>query len=75
MLIGRFEEQGLSVSIELTELSLKVVTEAQKHFLLLTVGSVAFGVIFIGNWSWTVSDIDCSCVVGGINIVKIKLPD
>ena len=58
MLIGRFEEQSFSVSVELTELSLKVVTEAQKHFLLLTVGRVAFRVFSIpGNWSWTASDI------------------
>lgn len=72
MLIGRFEEQGLSVSIELTELSLKVVTEAQKHFLLLTVGCIAFRVIFIGNWSWTVSDIECSCAVDGIKLIMLK---
>ena len=59
MLIGRFEEQGLPVSIELTELSLKVDAEAQKYFLLLTVGCVAFGVVSVGNWSGAASDIKC----------------
>ena len=54
MLIGRFEEQGLSVSIELTELSLKVDTEAQQYFLL-GVGCVACGVISIGNGGRAVS--------------------
>ena len=70
MFIGRFEEQSLSVSIELTELSLKVVAETQKYFLLLAIGSVAFMVLFIGNWSWTVPDMECSYAVNADIIVK-----
>ena len=55
------------------ELSLKVVTEAQKYLLLLAVGCVAFGDIF-GHWRCAVIDIDASCTVDAANNAK-RLPD
>ena len=55
------------------ELSLKVVTETQKHVLLLAVGCVAFKGIF-GHWRNAVIDIDASCTVDATNNVK-RLPN
>ena len=55
------------------ELSLKVVTEAQKYLLLLAVGCVAFGGIF-GHWRCAVIFIDTSCTVDAPNNVK-RLPN